>query len=308
MRCDEVSIKPFVSIGMPVYNGERYIKYSIDSILSQKFDNFELMISDNASTDGTESICKDYMKMDPRVKYHRFASNFGASKNYNYLYRVASGKYFRWSNDDDLWDSENLGKCVDVLENDRSVVLSYPKTKIIDENGVLIRKYDDNLDLQSPDPVLRFREFFNQIGLSNVLYGLMRTEDLGKTSLFGNYIGSDIVLIGELTLYGKFQEIPEYLFSRRFHSKSSSSDKSTESQQSFFDPKTIGKPAFPHLRHPYQYARAIMKSPLRSIDKMKLLGFLSKSLIRDRDAVVRDISNNIKRFRGERSSVAHKKL
>lgn len=286
--------KPLVTIGMPVYNGEKYIRQSLDSILAQTFTDYELIISDNASMDSTEDICREYLGKDQRIQYHRFNENMGASKNYNYLVGVASGKYFRWSNYDDISAATSLEKCVDLLNHNESVILVYPRTVIIDDKGNVISNYDDNLDLRSSDPVERFIHFYKYIGLSNVLYGLMRTDILRKTSLFGNYIASDITLIGELSLYGEFHEINEYLFLRRFHPKASSSDKSKESQQIFFDPKTKGKVAIPSLRNPYQHVLSILKSNIGSGKKINLVFFIFMEGIRDRNNIWEELCSNLK--------------
>jgi glycosyltransferase involved in cell wall biosynthesis len=303
----EIRKTPTVTIAMPVYNGDKYIRMSLDSILAQTYSDFELIISDNASTDGTETICREYLRRDKRIRYNRFTENLGAAKNYNYLYEMSTGKYFRWSNHDDLWAPTNLEKCIEVLEKDGKVILCYPKTAIIDENGSIIRKYDDNLDLRSSSAKDRFIHFYKNIGLSNVLFGLIRSDILKKTSLLGNYIGSDIILIGELSLYGRFHEIPEYLFYRRFHSKASSSDKSTDSQQEFFDPKTKGKIAFPSLRHPYQHFISISRSPIEFGEKSILYYKILRNTISDRNNIAREFIFNAKRIIRNEWSKDHKR-
>ncbi|MFT6372592.1 MAG: glycosyltransferase involved in cell wall biosynthesis, partial [Gammaproteobacteria bacterium] len=163
-----------VGIGMPVYNGEKYIEESIKSNLRQTFDDFTLIISDNASTDRTREICLDFATQDQRIHYIHNPINLGAAKNYARCFEPSDCEYFRWSNADDLIEPELVEKCLRVLEANPDTVLAYGKTKIIDESGNITEHYDDNLDLRQNSAAERFITGKQSIGLSNVLYGLMR--------------------------------------------------------------------------------------------------------------------------------------
>ena len=123
---------PAVSIGMPVYNGERTLRESVDSILSQTFSDFELIISDNASADGTEAICRTYVERDSRVAYHRQPQNLGITENYNTVFRLSNAPYFKWASSSDICMPEFLSKCVAVQQNHSDVVLCYPRTRLFD--------------------------------------------------------------------------------------------------------------------------------------------------------------------------------
>ena len=219
--------KPMVSVAMPVFNGEPYIEESIRCVLNQTYDNLELVISDNASTDNTEQICRDFKEKDDRVVYIRNTTNIGAAKNYNQAFWHTTGPYFRWHNADDLCSSRLVEVCLEVLINNPDTVLSYGKTDIIDARGEFIEHYDDNLDLRQPKATERFKAFFQQVGLTNIIYGLMRRSAVEKTMLMGEgtFFSSDINFMAELSLYGRFHEIPETLFSRRMHEKASTWDK-----------------------------------------------------------------------------------
>lgn len=120
-----------VSIGMPVYNGEPFLRETLDAILAQTFRDFELIISDNASTDATEQICREYAAQDKRISYSRNQQNIGASANFNRVFKLSSGEYFKWSAADDLHASDFLAKCVEILDRDRSVVLCHSQVQII---------------------------------------------------------------------------------------------------------------------------------------------------------------------------------
>ncbi len=282
--------RPRVSIGMPVYNGERFLREAIDSMLAQILQDFELIISDNASTDGTRDICLDYVRQDPRVRYYRNERNLGAARNFNRLFELSSGEYFKWATADDLAAPHLLEKCILVLDAHPEVVLCYPKTTIIDQNGDVIAQYHDGLDLRSPSVIARFRTAIDQIRLVNVLQGLIRSNVLRNTSLIGPYLGADQVLVAELTLYGKFYEIPEFLFFRRMHPQALSSITSLEGQQEFMDPQTKGKPPLRSWKHQFGHLAAIARAPLTPGERARLAGMIVRSGIADRDTLTNELS------------------
>jgi len=274
MTSTDSSGGPRVSIGLPVYNGERYISETVDSLLAQTFEDFELVICDNASGDRTEQICRAYAAKDPRIRYIRNSTNLGSARNYRLALELSSGEYFRWSNDDDLFAPTSLERCVEVLDHNPSTVLTYPKTRLIDEHGHFISEYDDGLHLQSAIASERFAQLFQQLGLVNVIYGLIRADILKKTALIGNFIGGDIALVAELSLYGKFWEIPEFLFYRRFHPGASSSFKSVERLQEFYDPNSKGRVPLTQLKQLHAHGRAISRAPLGIPEKLRLSVYL----------------------------------
>jgi glycosyltransferase involved in cell wall biosynthesis len=263
--------RPSISVGLPVYNGERFLRETLNSILTQTFEDFELIISDNASTDGTAQICKDYAIKDPRIRYFRSDRNLGASKNFNRVFELSSGKYFKWISADDVCAPTFLEKCKEVLDEHPEVVLCYPKTTIIDEFGRIVRQHEDRLDLRFSRARDRFYQLFLRLSLSNAMFGLIRSDLLRKTSLLGNYIASDIVLLAELTLYGQFFELPEYLFFRRIHPQAASSDPSVKRQQEHYDPRTVGNISLTSWRHLVEHLRSIRRAPLNLVEKLHLM-------------------------------------
>lgn len=277
-----------VSIGLPVYNGERFLKEALDSLLAQTFGDFELIISDNASTDRTEEICREYASKDARIGYYRFQKNFGAARNFNRVFQLSKSDYFKWATADDICAPEHVKKCVEVLDRESAAVLCYPRTTLIDEHGNVARQYDENLDLRFPSAKERFRQFKRRVGLCNVHYGLIRSSLLRQTALMGAYPGSDIVLLAELTLYGQFFEIPDYLFFRRFHPQASSSDPSVEKQQEFYDPKTKGKISMRVWRHHFQYLVSIMRAPLHSSEKAQLVYMVFRWGVTRRERLIKE--------------------
>jgi glycosyltransferase involved in cell wall biosynthesis len=116
---------PKVSIGMPVYNGENFIVESLDALFAQTFTDFELIICDNASTDRTGEICREYAARDARIRYCRNETNIGASANYNLTFELARGDYFKWAAHDDICAPTYVERCVEALDRDPGVALAY---------------------------------------------------------------------------------------------------------------------------------------------------------------------------------------
>jgi len=126
---------PTVSIGMPVYNGEPFIRDALDSLLGQTFIDFELIISDNASTDNTEKICREYASKDERIRYIRQTENRGASANFQFVLNEAVGEYFIWAAADDLQSKEFLEIQVESLKKNNEIVLITTDVQNMDELG-----------------------------------------------------------------------------------------------------------------------------------------------------------------------------
>ena len=272
---------------MPVYNGEPYLSDAINSILSQTMTDFELIISDNASTDRTEDICREFARQDERIRYVRNTENVGAAGNYNKVFELARAEYFRWSNADDLFEPILHEKCIAFLDNNPAAVLAYGKTKIIDEFGNVTREYEDDLDLQQKLGSDRFLDFFRRVGLTNAIYGLMRADAMRKTNLFGDGTlpAVDTRFMAELTLQGKFIEIPEVLFYRRMHAEASSSDRAdTEKQQQFWKPRSGGF-RMAKTRLYTSYFRSISQAPIGIGEKLRLFFFIAKWTIASLPAI-----------------------
>lgn len=270
-----------VSIGLPVYNGERYLAATLDSLLTQTYSDLELVISDNASTDATEEICRAYAGRDARVRYYRNATNLGAAPNYNRVFRLASGEYFKWAAHDDLCAPEYLEACVRVLDETPHAVVCHTRTAIIDEHGDLTGHYDDELDLREPRPSDRFaRYLFRRASEWNAIFGVVRRSVLAETPLIGGYIGSDQVLLGELVLRGAVYELPERLFFRRDHPDNSwRAHRSVRALTAWFDPTVARGPQVPTtLRHLGGYLGAIGRVPLPAAERVRCAAFTAKWL------------------------------
>jgi glycosyltransferase involved in cell wall biosynthesis len=272
-----------VSVGMPVYNGERYLGQAIESVLAQTYDDLELIVADNASTDGTEEICRDYAARDRRLRYRRHAVNGGAAWNHNYLVGEATGSLFKWIGSDDLCDPRFLACCVAQLEKDPEAVLAYPKTVLIDATGTRIREYDPGWELLSDDPYERLREVIMRGGHwmnADASLGVIRVDALRRTRLLPRYQGGDKITLGELSLQGKFLEVPEHLLYRRIHGGASSQNnpavakydrRSVEWMSEFFKGGTL-RTCLPSWALLGDHLITIWSSRLRPMHKAKLTG------------------------------------
>ncbi|MGH7801490.1 MAG: glycosyltransferase family 2 protein [Thermodesulfobacteriota bacterium] len=209
--------RPKLSIGLPVYNGEDFLEEAIESILSQTYTDFELIISDNASVDRTEEICLDYAAKDDRIRYIRQSENLGAARNFNSVFELSSGEYFKWAAHDDVCKGNFLSRCIEALDQEHSACLGYTRAITIDEKGKFKKKHSPSENFGSEITHLRFREALSDWGFPVPLFGVIRSNILSKTTLFTGYASCDRPLLAELSLYGRFYEVPEYLFLERSH-------------------------------------------------------------------------------------------
>jgi glycosyltransferase involved in cell wall biosynthesis len=276
---------PLVSVGLFVYNGERFIEQSLRSILNQTFTDFELIISDNASTDRTGDIAQAYAERDGRIRYYRAEKNMGAGWNARRVYELATGKYFKWAAVDDLLEPEFLRRCVDILESDADCVVAYARTKEIDENGTFIKNYVTPIRTDYDDPVSRFRGMLLNPYMCYQIYGVMRMSTIKRIPPQGSYVNGDGVLLARMSLLGRFYEVPEYLFISRRHMGQSSTILPARLKQprrfhltnrhgwlpcpEWWDPAKTRAITFPEFRMLLEYFLSIYRAPLKAGQKLR---------------------------------------
>jgi glycosyltransferase involved in cell wall biosynthesis len=236
---------PAVSIGMPVFNGAQYIRQSVQSILNQDYTALEIIISDNASTDETEAICRELAGRDERIRYYRNEANVGAARNYNKVFHLANGKFFKWAAHDDECHHKMIGRCVEVLGRaPASVGMVYPLGELIDEQGKTLRSGMDRIGTSDPRPHRRLAHLLRSLNMCDPVFGLYRTEYLKKTQLIGPFCGADYVMLGELAMLGQIWEINEVLFRLRAHPKRSmQANASARARTAWYSP-AAGKKLF----------------------------------------------------------------
>lgn len=232
-----------VAIGMPVYNGERFLAKTLDNLLGQSFADFEIIISDNASTDRTGEICRQYAAKDERVRYVRQSENLGAISNFNAVFQLSDSEYFKWAAVDDVCDVSFLERAVAILDSDPDVVWCHARSSHIDANGEFLDDPDlldvSYIERAAPAASARFKAVLLGSGGCLDSYALMRSHAIRRTPLYLPGYGSEKVFIAELALLGRYAEIPETLFFARVVAEGSGNIATATEQQVFADP---GKP------------------------------------------------------------------
>lgn len=252
---------PRVTVGLPVFNGERYLRETIDSILAQDHADFELLVADNASTDGTLDLLEEYRRQDPRVRILPSDRNRGAAWNYNRLVDEARGELFKWAGYDDLLAQEFLITCIAALDARPDAVLAYPDTVIIDESGAWVMRYEERLAVDHLSPARRVAEVARRVGLCNACFGVIRCEALRRTGVIRPYISSDVTLLAELAALGSFARIEQDLFFRRVHRGSSrQGDVSMDQVAAWFDTSVTSAPRWPRVMLAQRTVRALLGS------------------------------------------------
>ncbi|AFZ00756.1 glycosyltransferase family 2 protein [Calothrix sp. PCC 6303] len=300
--------KPRLSIGLPVYNGEKFLRPALDSLLNQTFQDFELIISDNASTDATEAICQEYADKDSRIRYYRNPDNVGCARNFNYVLELASCEYFKWVAYDDLHDSTFIEKCINILDQDPNLILCHSQVQFIDETGRYIQDYNIHIKANLPKAHQRFSELITK-HLCYQCYGVIRTKILKNAPRMGSYGAADAIFLLRLALFGRFYEIPEYLFFARHHSQQSLSmffpeymscvDKKPQkianklpdfyAYAEWFDTNNKGKLLFPHWRILGEYLRSAWMGKMEWYERLICYFNIIKKLSGTETLLIKDL-------------------
>jgi polysaccharide pyruvyl transferase WcaK-like protein/glycosyltransferase involved in cell wall biosynthesis len=252
----DATSSPRLTVGLPTYNGEQYLASALDSLLAQTFTDFELIISDNASTDATASIARAYAARDPRIRYVRHPQNRGSAFNHTYVIRQARGEYFKWASDDDLDAPDLLERCVEALDARPEIPLAHAWTTTIDEHGDIVAKLPYVLETDSDSPVTRFRSLLHTDGGDDI-YGVIRTRIVQAMPDYGSYYHSDRTFVAELALHGPFHQVPDHLYFRREHSgRGGAASVSLRRMVSILDPARADAWRHPKIRVLSEYVAA----------------------------------------------------
>lgn len=268
---------PLVSVGLPVYNGDRWLDAAITSILTQTFTDLELIICDNGSTDRTAEICRSWAGRDARVRYYRNPENIGLIPNHNRTFELARGEYFLWFSYDDLHLPESLARRVAYLQAHPGVNLVYTATETIDETGRTVRgAAQGTFQINSTDPRTRFEVAINRIPPEEAaFYGLIRRSAAARTLLLRNCHGADGIFLSELALLGPFAKIPDVLFQRRLHPENIPTSQEMPWR---FRPELSGKLIFPQWRLTGEDIRTILRAPISLPLRLSLLGVVARRI------------------------------
>jgi glycosyltransferase involved in cell wall biosynthesis len=264
---------PRLTLGLPVYNGERFLAESVDALLAQTFTDFELIISDNASTDRSGEIARQYAAADHRVRYVHHPRNLGSSFNHNFVIEQARGEFFKWVSDDDLYAPELLERCMDALDSRPEIPLAHAWTAFIDDEGQITLKLDYPLTTDVADPAERFRSLLYTQGGDDI-YGIIRMSVLRQVAPFGSYHMADRTFVAELALHGPFHNVPEFLYFRRDHPmRASRVGGNIRRRCAQWDPRRANRWRHPKLRLLGEYVlgfvSAIQRAPISTRDRWR---------------------------------------
>jgi glycosyltransferase involved in cell wall biosynthesis len=253
-------------VGLPVFNGERTVKRTLDSVLAQDYQNFELIVSDNASTDRTRQICEEYAARDSRIRYHRNPENIGALRNFHRAFELSRGELFAWVAHDDEWARQYLSSSVALLVNEPDVVLAHGQFRVIEKDGSVslltgILTRDASMEE-------RFHQILYQRWAILAIYGLIRSSALRKTRMFLPLLASDFVLLAELSMHGRFGEVPEPLFT--YHPSLYQDGYYDRVRRSLQIEQQLAARYFPWVRIGAEFVRVALQSPTDASARVRM--------------------------------------
>ena len=291
---------PKVVIGLPVYNGEKFVGAAIESHLSQSFGDFILIISDNGSTDSTPAICDAFAAKDQRVKVWRSPQNRGILWNHRRVFEAVESpsQYFRWAGGDDIMEPDLLQTLVDVLDARPEVSAVMPNTKNIDDSGTVTGSMARVLDLQSQDVFKRAYDVLTARYQHIVAYGLIRASTLQKMRTMANYPGWDEIFMWELALWGEVVQPDGPALLRRFHPGSISRVKTVKEMRRWVEPNAKTGMDFPHWTWCYERMRTLLASPVAAGDRWRIGKFLARHTVWQRAQLARDVTQAARRALG----------
>jgi glycosyltransferase involved in cell wall biosynthesis len=287
---------PTLSVGLAVYNGEDYLREAIDSVLAQSFRDFELIISDNASTDTTPEICAEYAARDPRIRYSRNPKNIGGANNENLTFELSRGKYFRLAAHDDVCAPTLFERCIEVLDREPDVVLAFTRIVHIDAAGNEHGSHREGRGTEAR-PGRRFRGLADRHHQCEATYGVIRSDVLRQTPLQRNYTGSDRVLLCDLALRGRFVQLDEPLFFKRNHEKNVYFD--WRERMAWYEPaREPGRIAFPNWIELYWLTHTALTVPERITTRLICVGWVLEWSARRSLSLGRDVYEGLRTLVG----------
>lgn len=216
--------RPLVSIGLPVYNGEQFLRQTLESLLKQTYKNLELIVSDNASTDSTGAICEEYAGSDQRIHYYRNAVNCGGAANMDRVFDLSSGGYFMWASDEDYWAPDYVSSCMEVFVESDKIILAGSWSTFVDaetEEIILTDKGFSTVGLSISDRFKLHKQVIHSgTYIAAMFHGIYKRRPLSAVMPMWNLILSDQLLLARLCFLGEFHVVPKLLMMKRRKKKS----------------------------------------------------------------------------------------
>lgn len=202
---------PLVSVGLPTYNRAATLKRAIESVLAQDYPNFELIISDNASTDETQIICEDFCRREVRIRYLRQSSNIGLTANFQSVLKGAQGEFFMWLADDDWIDPDYVSQCLSHLVESPDCVLVAGREKCY--RGAELIYEERALNLPQNSGSARVLAYFRQVKTNGIFYGLMPRSALEEIPPL-DILGGDWLFLSRVAFRGKMKTLNDVCIHR----------------------------------------------------------------------------------------------
>ena len=271
-----------ISIGMAVLNEERWLSQALDSVLAQDYQNIEVIICDNLSTDRTAEIAGEYVKKDSRVKYFLNKERVSSFKNYSLTFKHSSGEYFMFCGGHDLMEKNYVSSCADILDREPEVILVYSLYNYIDGSGNELRRMSYIIDTRGMGMLRRVSSLFFCLLKSNPCFGLIRSDFIKRIRFVENFrkvLNDDVIFLFQIALLGKFVQIPKLLFSYRINRPNEGSEGITSRhiKEIYGNQKY---PMFFYVIHKYYvYFAVVLKMPITCYKKPLLLLWLFTLLL-----------------------------
>jgi len=280
---------PLISIGIPAYNAGASIASTIEGLLAQSFGDFELIVSDNASTDATRDVVENYMLRDPRIRYERQPVNIGANGNYSHVVRRARGEFFKWSSSSDWCAPTFLERCLEEILVHGDTVLVAPRTRLFQGNPSTWQDYAFDIEVLDEAPLARFARLHSALRLNNAMNGLIRMSALRRTRLVETYLSADVVLMGHLALLGKFRLLPERLFYRRMEAAFSTALQDPADVLKHHYPQQSARTLLQGSKRLMGRMRAALSTSMPMDEKLRSLIYVARTCYWERTAVLEDL-------------------
>lgn len=274
---------------MPAYNAAVTISATLELLLAQSFGDFELIISDNASTDGTRDIVENFARHDDRIRYECLPRNIGANLNYSHVFRAARGNYFKWASSSDWCAPTFLERCLAALRAHPDAVLAAPRTRLFEGEPSNFREYAFDIEILEETPSQRLRQLTSQLHLNNAMSGLIRSEALRQTRLVEAYFCADVVLMGHLALLGKMLRVEEPLYYRRMEPATSTALQGADGWRQHHYPTLNARLLLQASKRQLGWLRATTAAPMTLSERWRVYGHVARMIVRGRQELIDDL-------------------